>query len=157
MSRSTLWEFKISKKLFIVPFFSSPSEKLNLKSFVFVARADSSYLFCFGAPHVGFLSFQRGRLARELHALQIRPEELHGDQLCGVRPRGEDTDTILRLLSINILYTVNSLLHFLLLLMHTTICVLSKHHIFFYIVNPTGSIHLYCADSQIHTTGGGHR
>lgn len=110
MSNSTLWEFKITKTLFIVPF---PCEKLNLKSFVFVAWVESSYLFCsVCALHVGFLSFQCGSLARQLHTLQVQPGELHGDQQRGLRPCGESCfEGVDTLAVLSTKYAEHSLLH----------------------------------------------
>lgn len=85
MSRSTLsGNLRLQRHYSLFVF---PCKKLNLKSFVFVAWVDSSYLFC--SLHVGFFSIQCGCLARQLHTLQIQPEELHGYQLRGLRSCGE--------------------------------------------------------------------
>lgn len=86
VKKYSLWEFKITKTLFIVPF---SLWKAQFKVLCVCSLGRLVLFVLFSALHVGFFPIQCGCLARELHTLQIQPEELHGDQLCGVRPCGE--------------------------------------------------------------------
>lgn len=87
MSRSTLsGNLRLQKTLFIIPF-SLWKAQFNVFCVCCLGRLVLFVWFC--ALHVGFLSIQCGCLARELHTLQIQPEELHGYQRRGLRPCGE--------------------------------------------------------------------
>lgn len=90
VKKYSLWEFKITKTLFIIPF---SVWKAQFKLFCVCCWGRLVLFVSFCALHVGFLSFQCGGLARELHTLQIQPDELHGYQLCGLRPCGENLQT----------------------------------------------------------------
>ena len=90
VKKYSLWEFKITKTLFIIPF---SQWKAQFKVFCVCCwgRLGSFVSFC--ALYAGFLSVQCGGLAWELHTVQIQPEELHGYQLRGLRPCGENSRT----------------------------------------------------------------
>lgn len=71
-------------------FFFLPQRKALLKVFCDCLLGwPHLYLFVSVRPNIGFLSFQCGGVARELHTVQVQPEGLHGDQLRGLRPCGE--------------------------------------------------------------------
>lgn len=155
VKKYSLWEFKITKTLFIIPF---SQWKAQFKVFCVCCRGRLVLFVSLCALHVGFLSVQCGGLARELHTLQVRPEELHGDQLCGLRPRGERTQTVLfnthatdSFISLCFLpfKWIDPQLWFPSTPLQVTHC--------FTCDLPVGSVYLYCADCQIHATRCGHR
>lgn len=154
VKKYSLWEFKITKTLFIIPF---PQWKAQFEVFCVCCLGRLVLFVSLCALHVGFLTIQCGGLARKLHTLQIQPEELHGYQCCGLWPCGESLWTQTH--SSTFQYTYNKLVSLCFLLfkwihwfcstpLKVTYC--STHNL------PIGSIYLYCADCQVHTTRCGH-